>query len=208
MKSKTKGSSDVYLITMNSNHVSDVVDIHMLSFLGFFLTYLGKNFLSVYYNAITNHDNAIKIVLVNNTKVIGFVVGAIYPAGFYSSLIKNDIFSFAQASIPALMKKPQFLFKILRIFSKPKHANQSKSVSELTSLAVLPQYQEYGYGQLLVSEFVAQCRERSGNKIILTTDAMNNEKVNQFYCKAGFVLSRSFTTLEKRFMNEYEYTIS
>lgn len=192
---------------MSHSHIGDVVDLHLLAFPDFFLTFLGKSFLSVYYKAIIHHDDAIKIALVNGSQVIGFVVGTMNPSGFYSSLIKNDVFSFAVASIPAIIKKPQTFFRLIRALGKPKQANFGKDVAELTSLAVLPQYHGHGYGQLLVYEFIKQCRERSGREITLTTDAMNNEKVNSFYQKAGFMLVRSFTTPEQRVMHEYQYII-
>lgn len=209
MLENKKTSTPVLLLTvMSPDNVRDVVGLHLLAFPDFFLTFLGKSFLSVYYNAIIHHDDAIKIALVNSSQVIGFVVGTMNPSGFYSTLIKNDIFSFAVASIPAIIRKPQTFFRLVRALGKPKQAGQGKDVSELTSLAVLPQYHGHGYGQLLVDAFIRQCRERSGRKIMLTTDAMNNEKVNSFYTKAGFGLVRSFTTPEQRVMNEYQYIIS
>ncbi len=208
LNSQTNSAPEPHMIIMESSHVRVVVDIHLLAFPDFFLSFLGKNFLKVYYNAIVHHDNAIKIVLVNKSEVIGFVVGTMNPSGFYSSLIKNDKFAFAWASIPAIIKNPLAIPRLLRAFSKPKQASHDTKASELTSLAVSPQYYRHGYGKLLVNEFVMQCKEKSGRSIKLTTDAVDNEKVNSFYTDAGFVLVRSYTTPEKRLMNEYQYIIS
>ena len=41
--------------------------------------------------------------------------------------------------------------------------------------------------------------------INLETDAVNNEKVNSFYKKNGFVLTRTYETAEQRKMNEYRF---
>lgn len=204
----TTGIPAAHLMAMTSGHVRAVVDLHLLAFPDFFLTFLGKSFLTVYYKAIIQHDDAIKIALVDNSQVVGFVVGTMNPSGFYSSLLKNHVFSFALASVPALIKKPQTFFRLVRALGKPKEASAGKDAAELTSLAVLPQYQGHGYGQILVDAFIKQCRERYGRKIMLTTDARNNDKVNSFYTKAGFGLVRSFTTPEQRVMNEYQYIIS
>lgn len=208
MNSQTDSSPEPYRAIMESSHVGTVVDMHLLAFPDFFLSFLGKKFLQVYYNAIVRHENAIKIVLINKSEVIGFVVGSMNPSGFYSSLIKEDKFAFAWASIPAVIKNPLSIPRILRAFLKPKQTSCDSSASELTSLAVSPQHHRHGYGELLVAEFVKLCKEKSGSSITLTTDAVDNDTVNNFYTKAGFVLARSFITPEKRLMNEYLYKIS
>ena len=42
--------------------------------------------------------------------------------------------------------------------------------------------------------------------INLETDALNNDSVNRFYQKNGFVLSKTYVTDEGREMNEYRFS--
>ncbi len=204
---ETEGSSP-RIQTMESSHVDEVVEIHLQAFPDFFLSFLGVNFLKAYYLAIIRHESTIKLVVHDSMTVKGFVVGPMNPCGFYSSLLKTDWLSFALSSIPSLIRRPQILPRIFRAFLKPAQSNYGTNVAELSSLAVKPQKQGKNYGQLLVNEFIGQCKNRSGKGIILTTDAFGNDKVNNFYRKAGFILIGSYSTPENRVMNQYKFIIS
>ena len=75
------------------------------------------------------------------------------------------------------------------------------------SIAVAPEAQGLGAGQLLVDAFLIEASHRNLNQVVLTTDKQNNERVNLFYCKYGFKLERSFFTHEGREMNEYSFDV-
>lgn len=71
------------------------------------------------------------------------------------------------------------------------------------SLCVLPSIQGCGLGKALVDAFLKESEARGVEAVDLTTDAVANDSVNQFYRKLGFELSRTFVTPEGRRMNEY-----
>lgn len=69
--------------------IEQIVSIHVRTFEGFFLTFLGEKFLRLYYKGVIHHLEAIKFVyLEDNNEVKGFIVGAMNPSGFYKALLK------------------------------------------------------------------------------------------------------------------------
>jgi GNAT superfamily N-acetyltransferase len=55
----------------------------------------------------------------------------------------------------------------------------------------------------LVNAFLEEAAKRGLRQVDLTTDKLNNDSVNAFYLRLGFVCSRCFVTAEGREMNEY-----
>lgn len=183
--------------------IEQIVSIHVRTFEGFFLTFLGERFLRLYYKGVINYNDAIKLVYLENNEVKGFIVGIMNPSGFYSTLLKRDWLKFGIASIPAVFKKPKSFFRLLRALTKPSTSPNEPNIAELSSLAVMPNIQGKGIGKELVKAFIAEVKNRGGKSIYLTTDADNNDAINNFYQKMGFKIERVFKTPEKRVMNEY-----
>lgn len=191
------------IMQMTINSLDDVVDIHLKSFKGFFLTFLGAKFLNVYYQSVVNHKDAIKFLYIEDSTIKGFIVGTMNPSGFYTALLKQDWFRFGIAALPAVLKKPQSSSRLLRAFAKPTQTLKDRGIVELSSIAVLPDAQKGGIGEKLLNAFVNEAEKRGAKAVYLTTDAYNNEAVNGFYQKHGFAVRRVFETPDKRVMNEY-----
>ncbi len=192
---------------MTKHHLNDVVSVHMQSFKGFFLTFLGERFLQLYYMGLLKHEHAIKLVYVENYKVKGFVVGTMAPAGFYTTLLRRDWLRFGMASVPAIIKRPKSFVRLLRAFARASNAPKDSRVAELSSIAVLPNNQCNGIGRELVSAFLREVKGRGGRNVYLTTDARNNDRVNAFYLKNGFRIERVIDTRINRLMNEFWFDI-
>jgi len=188
---------------MEEIHVKQVVQIHLESFRGFFLTILGGNFLSHYYRGIIREPNAVKLVALDNGEPCGFIVGALNPSGFYAALLKKDWWRFAIAAMPALARRPNNLFRLGRALRRPGEAPKDPEVAELSSIAVRPGFQGRGVGKRLAKAFIEECKRLGATKIYLTTDAEQNEHVNAFYARLGFHVARIIRTPEMRPMNEY-----
>ena len=77
----------------------------------------------------------------------------------------------------------------------------------LSSIGVDPAWSGRGIGQGLLEAYVAEARKHGLKAFTLTTDADDNDAVNQFYRKVGFYLSRTFTQRDQRRMNEYRMNI-
>ena len=191
------------VIPLKSEHVKNVVDVHLQSFRGFFLTFLGREFLSELYRGIVTDPSGIAFVAVAYERVVGFVAGTDHPAGFYKRLLGKRWWRFGLASLPAIIKKPQVVLRLFRALSMPTQVTAENGRGTLMSIAVLPGEQNKGIGHLLTKAFLEEARKRGLQQVDLTTDKLNNDSVNAFYLREGFYLTRNFETPERREMNEY-----
>lgn len=192
---------------MSVSDVPDVVRIHQNAFIGFFLSFLGPRFLRELYQAIVEDDTCIKIVY-EDQEVQGFVVGAETASGFYGRLIKKRVFRFAIASIPALVKSPKIICRLIKALNMENSSRADDGTATLLSIAVEPNLQGRGIGNAVIQAFISEARIRGMRKIHLYTDKLGNDPVNHFYQRLGFVCVQSFTTPENRAMNEYQIEIS
>lgn len=189
---------------MEGRDVSGVTGIHHASFPGFFLTFLGARFLSLYYEGICSAPEGIAFVYLDDGGTpAGFVAGTSDPRGFYSRLLRRDWMRFSLASVAAIARKPSIVPRVARGLVHPSRNPEGKDVAGLYSIGVLPTLQGTGAGRKLVEAFLEEARCRGCRRVFLTTDRDRNEPVNVFYRKLGFRVEREFETPERRAMNEY-----
>lgn len=200
-------SGKIYPLKMH--HLKDVVAIHLSSFPGFFLSFLGPRFLSYFYFGICTAPEGIAFVFLNDTgNPAGFVAGTSNPRGFYSRLLKRCWLKFFLASIVPVLRKPSVVRRVARAVSHPAENPVGDDVAGLFSIGVLPELQGAGAGKKLVRAFLEEAKKRGCNKVFLTTDRDKNDSVNSFYEKLGFSIERQYVTPEGRRMNEYWITLS
>ena len=193
---------------MEGKHVSQVVEIHMKSFPGFFLTFLGPRFLSLYYSGVCSAPEGIAYVYLDVAGTpAGFVAGTSDPRGFYSKLLRKDWIRFSLASLGAIYRRPSIVSRIARAVRHPSENSAGKDVAGLYSIGVLPSLQGTGAGGKLVAAFLEEARRRGCTRVFLTTDRDGNVSVNAFYRKSGFRLEREYATAEGRRMNEYRINL-
>jgi ribosomal protein S18 acetylase RimI-like enzyme len=183
--------------------VPEVVNTHLQSFAGFFLSFLGYQFLRELYVGILKDPAGIAYVYEDQGHLLGFVAGTSQPAGFYSRLLQRRWWRFGMASLVPILKNPLIIPRLLRAFRKPQDASDRPDIGTLMSIAVSPDSQGRGLGQSLVKAFLEEAAQRGLKYVDLTTDKNNNDAVNQFYQRLGFRCSRTFVTSEGRDMNEY-----
>lgn len=196
-----------YYCLENKEKIRDVVDVHLRTFQGFFLTFLGRGFLKLFYSGFVEREGSGIIVAENaNKEVIGFLAYSDDISEFYKYLIKKKLFGFAWYAGIAFLKKPQIMFRLLRAFMYPKESRRTKKYIELSSIGVLANSANAGVGSCLIDKLknIAQ-RNQLLSYIKLETDAVDNEKANAFYKKNGFYLNNEYTTPEGRRMNEYRF---
>jgi ribosomal protein S18 acetylase RimI-like enzyme len=188
---------------MQPGDLPEVVAAHLQSFPGFFLTFLGPEFLKLLYQNIMLDKDGIALVACDNNRINGFVAGVLHQSGFYRQLVKRHKWAFARASLGAILKKPSIMPRLWRALRRSAEARASAADACLMSIAVRPESEGQGIGQQLVRAFCWELDQRSIPAVCLTTDHDHNERVNQFYQRLGFQLYQVFTTLEGRAMNEY-----
>lgn len=192
------------LVPMKHKYVPAVVQTHLASFPGFFLSFLGPRFLSLFYKGVCTAPEGIGFIYLNSYgNAAGFVAGSSNPRGFYKRLLKRDWLKFAFASAGAVIRKPSVIGRIARGLFHPGGNPVGDDVAGLFSIGVLPELQGTGAGKKLVLAFLSEAHSRGCNRVFLTTDRDDNEAVNLFYQKLGFTIERHFVTPEGRRMNEY-----
>lgn len=188
----------------NKKYVHNIVDIHMKTFTGFFLTFLGRGFLRQLYAGFIEHAESNVIVAFDeNDSVIGFLAYSEQLSAFYKYLIKKRLMQFAWFALCAFIKKPKILFRLLRAFTYSKGSKREEHYVELSSIGVLPEKKNLGVGSKMIDLLKQQFNGSEFDYIKLETDRDNNEGANHFYQKNGFVLDHSYETPEGRGMNEY-----
>lgn len=190
---------------IDKNIINEVAKIHLSTFPGFSLTFMGRGFLYQLYCSYCVHDSSGLFVAFNDEELIGFLAYSKDLSSLYKSMIRTRLIFFAWYSIGAFFRKPKVFMKLIRAFLKPSEAKRDVSYVELASIGVKPEIKSNGVGTKLIDKFIRNVDFRDCAYITLETDALNNENVNYFYQKNGFKLERTFETYEGRKMNEYRY---
>ena len=186
--------------------ISDIVNIHLNTFKGFFLTFMGRGFLYQMYRSYCEHEGSKLLAAVDeNEKIVGFVAYSENMSGLYKHMIKKHLVSFAWYSAGAFFRKPKVFIRLVRAFLKPGEVKREESYVELSSIGVDPNAKSHGVGSLLLGAVKQRVDFSRVAYIALETDAVDNEAVNRFYVKNGFTLVREYETREGRKMNEYRF---
>jgi len=186
-----------------------VVVVHQQAFKGFLMTQLGPRFLRGYYQCVTEYRQPIFWVAESDSRVVGFVAGFVNPPRFYEQLRQRKK-ALALAAASHLVWRPHLWRRALTSLRRAQtiaHDADMPHLAELASLGVDPHAQGRGIGKQLVFAFRDTAAQQGVHEVVLTTDAHNNDTVNAFYQKLGFVCTRQFWHTPNRLMNEYRLIV-
>lgn len=179
-----------------------IAELHFAAFEGFFLTSLGKPFLGVFYKSIIEDEDGIAVGLFENENLIAFAVGTKRKAGFYSSILKNNIMRMIWAAIPKLAASPTMIFRLFKsLKSSGKFGSEILESGSLLSICVSPNETGRGLGTKILKTFEGIAFNECSS-ISLTTDYLDNDYVNNFYQINQYELYDIFLQ-DKRKMNLY-----
>jgi ribosomal protein S18 acetylase RimI-like enzyme len=187
------------------NNLDEIVAVHKAAFPGFFMTQLGLRFLKEYYRCVVECGYGILLVEKENGLCLGFVAGFTSPAAFYQELSRRRG-RLAIAVFSRVAARPWRLPILIANYRRTREGARPKlgaSTAELSSIAVLPSVGGRGVGSRLVCEFIEAAKIARMDRIMLTTDAYDNESGNRFYKRLGFVCARTFEVRRGRWLNEY-----
>lgn len=185
--------------------IDDIVTIHLETFSGFFLTFMGRGFLNQMYRSYCDHSESGLLVAEENGKAIGFLAYSGDFSGLYKFMIKTRLIPFGWYSVGAFFRRPSSFMHIIKAFLKPSEAKRDEKYVELSSIGVDPTIKSKGIGSLLIDELKTRVDFNKFAYITLETDAVDNEGAIHFYEKNGFVQERMFETDEGRKMYEYRF---
>lgn len=197
----------IYELKKNSRLAETIATIHKIAFPEFFLTQLGKSFLTTLYQGYIEDEESGIIVAEDEEKqcILGFIAYSNDYSKFYLELKKKHLFKFAFCSLGAVIKHPSFGRRLIRALKKSEDVKRCERYVELASIGVVNDAQGNGIGGKLVEYLIANVDFGKYEYINLETDANNNDSVNTFYRNKGFKLHREYITPEGRHMNEYKY---
>lgn len=185
--------------------INDVVSVHLSTFQGFFLTFMGRGFLNLMYRSYIEYDNSGVLAAFDGNELVGFLAYSGDLSGLYKYMIKKRLVLFAWYSFGAFIKKPSVFMRLVKAFLKPGESERQEKYVELASIGVSPKAKSKGVGSKLIDTLKAKVNFNKYEYITLETDAVDNEAANRFYQKNGFVLEREFVTAEGRRMFEYRF---
>lgn len=185
--------------------INDIVSIHLNTFTGFFLTFMGRGFLNQMYRSYCDHDESGLLVAEENRKAVGFLAYSGNFSGLYKYMIKTRLIPFGWYSVGAFFRRPSAFMHIIKAFLKPSEVKREEKYVELSSIGVDSTIKSKGVGSLLIDELKKIVDFNKFAYITLETDAVNNDGAIHFYEKNGFVRERMYETDEGRKMFEYRF---
>jgi len=192
------------ILPLRREHVTRAVDLHLNAFPGFFLSFLGPSFLAEFYRAFTEEEDALAFVSEDKSgKLLGVIVGTLKPNGFFRKLLRRRWLAFSLASTRAILGCPAIIWRLVQAVRYRGDPPSDRLRALLSSIAVAPQCQNLGVGSALLSVWIEAVRQRGCSGGYLITDALDNETVNVFYKRNGWLLMDSFQTPQGRQMNRY-----
>ena len=185
--------------------INEIVTIHLNTFTGFFLTFMGRGFLRQMYQSYCDHDESGLLVAEEDGKALGFLAFSSNFSGLYKFMIKTSLIQFGWYSVGAFFRRPSAFMHIISAFLKPGEAKREEKYVELSSIGVDPNVKSKGIGSKLIDSLKDNVDFDKYAYINLETDAVDNEGAIHFYEKNGFVRERMFETDEGRKMYEYRF---
>ena len=186
--------------------IDKVADIHIATFQGFFLTFMGKGFLKQLYYSFCKHAESGLLIADEDGSTVGFLAYSSDYSDLFKYMIKSRLLPFAWYSLGAFFRKPKVFTRLVRAFLKPGETNRTEKYVELSSIGVDPSRKGKGIGTRLIDTLKQRVDFQKYEYITLETDADNNESAIRFYEKVGFVREREYETNEGRRMYEYRFT--
>lgn len=185
--------------------INEIVTIHLNTFTGFFLTFMGRGFLKQMYQSYCDYDESGLLVAEEDGKALGFLAFSSNFSGLYKFMIKTRLIQFGWYSIGAFFRRPSAFMHIISAFLKPGEAKREEKYVELSSIGVDPNVKSKGIGSKLIDALKDNVDFNKFAYINLETDTVDNEGAIHFYEKNGFVRERMFETDEGRKMYEYRF---
>lgn len=180
-----------------------IVEIHCDAFKGFFLTSLGRHFLTTYYSCFIGSSETVTLCAVDDGKLVGFSAATSVCKGFNGRLIRSNVFRFVVVGIKMLFTSPFALIRLTKNLTKKNSAvDDDEDYGELYSIGVCSKCQSKGVGKSLMTstESVIYNRNSQIKRLSLTTDYYNNEFTIAFYQKCGYRTLYDFMAYPERRM--------
>lgn len=175
--------------------------LHAAAFPGFFLSSLGPRVLAEFYRAHVLLNDAFAVVAEDpaTQHLLGVVAGTTAPSSFYRDLARRNPAGAASAAAGALLRRPR---SVARLAAGLRHGSPVPfDVTEaalLSSICVSPQARGLGVGTALMNRWTLEAADRGAPAAYLTTDAVDNGAVREWYEHLGWESRATFVRRDGR----------
>ena len=158
--------------------------------------------MTVYYNSLLHNKKGIIICLFDTSNVlIGFAAGSMCSKGFHKNILLENIASYIWVMMKIVLLRPKAIVRLFKNLNKSKNDYKDDGkYAELLSISVPPKNKGKGYGKMLLGEFETKLQKLNIDRIVLTTDYTDNDRVITFYNNLGYKKMYKFTAFPKREM--------
>lgn len=190
---------------MERKDSKECAHLHYCSIENSFLSEFGSFFLERLYEGLVKSRNCTGYVYIENSEVLGFIVGSRNMDKFLRNLILRKFFVLAPFVFFRLLTKPYLVKNVFETFFYSGKSTIGNVKAELVSIAVKEDRIGKGIGTTLFNELVNSFRK--GNiyefKVIVGKDIVN---ANKFYKALGFDFVFTFNMYGKD-INLYTYSL-
>lgn len=171
-----------------------VSELHLAAFPGFFLTTLGPAFLRIMYKAFLLNPGGVFVVDDGGEFIQGFAVGALKSEAKDRHLALRFLPQFVIAFMPAFARHPVRVVRRVasQFFSVREGLNIADGAMVLRSIAVRPDLRGGEIAGRLLADFEERARRLGASSVVLTTDALENDRAIGFYRKHGYRVIQEF----------------
>ena len=170
--------------TFKRSHVNAVAQLHIHSLTGL-LRDLGPRATRAYYHGAARSSSAIGYVCVEESGLVGFVLGSANPQQLRREILTNSFFQTILGTCSGVVRKPSTFRLLLSSFFLDNEGFDPRT-AELIYLAVDGNQRSSGIGKQLVECFSKKLSKLSVTAYELSVDADNQKAIN-FYDRLGFV---------------------
>lgn len=172
---------------LTQDDINQVVEIHLSQLPGF-LSLLGRNFLTCYYQASLSIPEMFTFVEKRDEQILGFATGAVRLKGLIFKILSKDILGFIFIFLNIFFTQPILLLKSIKILSYP---GFNQDIPELLTISVKKTYQSRGIGKKLFQTIRNEFQIR-GIKYFQVS-IYNRLTAGKFYEKLGCRMMDAFT---------------
>jgi ribosomal protein S18 acetylase RimI-like enzyme len=165
-----------------------VAELHIKGIKTGFISSLGISFVSAVYESIAKSKNAFGLVVLKDSKIIGFAAFAVDTAAFYRAILFKKGLRFAFLLAGTLFS-PRRIRNVVQTLFYPARTKKMAQLpkAELLSIVITAEERGRGFSQILIREGFSLCRQKKIDNIKVLVGA-DNEPANRLYQKCGFTL--------------------
>ncbi|MDO8487505.1 MAG: GNAT family N-acetyltransferase [Candidatus Curtissbacteria bacterium] len=177
--------------TIEEKDIPQIASIHFRYLKVGILSALGESFLGIFYKSFMGNSNTFTLVVVDDSKIVGFASGATN----LKTILKATILSLWFPVMITVIKKPNIFAKLAQTPFYPSFKS-GQNFGEIFSLAVVPSARGKGIGTKLIKACQIEFKKRGYNHFRLSVREKMQE-ANIFYQKLKLKKKGS-----ARFLNE------